>query len=237
MLFRALFERRLRSHAGKLLEELFPQGYAGEFFLCGGAFKPLLKEGLPINDLDLWVRNRREREKLSAALVERGAQLIKDFQPFCIKFQLGGRDVEITYDNVNDRTLPEMLDACDLAISSMGVRYANGRIAEVCVSAECWQAVRHKRVAVLNSFWVALLNKRGPSLLNCLHRMARQAAELEYHSNPAHEQILWDIYWNDFTEDQRSVAVKLYQEIAVNYKGQGDEVLMHRALHRQGRPF
>ncbi len=232
MLFRALFERRLRSHAGKLLEELFPQGYAGELFLCGGAFKPLLKEGLPINDLDLWVRNRREREKLSAALVDRGAQLINDFQPFCMKFQLEGRNLEITYDNVNDRTLPEVLDTFDLALSSMGVRYANGRVVQVCVSPECWQAVRHKRVAVLNSYVAALFNKRGPSLLNCLHRIGQQAAELKYHTNPADEKILWNIYWNDFTDDQRSVALKLFQETVIDYKGQCDEALMHRALHK-----
>ncbi len=228
-MFRALFRNRIRAHAQRIFSSLFPQGYAGEVFLCGGAFKPLLKKGLPINDLDLWVRNRKEREKLCAALVARGAHLVQDFRPFCIKYKLEGRYVEITYHNVKDGALSDVVNTFDLAICAIGARYMNGRVAEAYLSEECWQAIRSKNVTVLDSYFCFVLLQKAPSLLRSLHRMGQQATELGYRVNANHERILWSIYWKDFNEEERRAAMDLYFETMVTYKGQHDEHLVRRA--------
>ena len=229
LMFRALFRSRIRGHAIKIFTSLFPKGYAGEVFLCGGAFKPLLKKGLPINDLDLWVRNRKEREKLCAALVERGAHLVQDFHPFCIKYRLEGIVVEITYNNVKQASLADVVNTFDLAISGMGVRYMNGRVVESYLSEECWQAIRGKRIAVLDSYFCFVLLEKAPSLLRSLHRMGQQASELGYKVDADHEHRLWGIYWQNFTEEERRAAMDIYFETVVTYKGQHDEHLVRRA--------
>ncbi len=225
----ALFRYRLRAHAQQVLRNLFPEGYDGEVFLCGGAFKPMLKKGLPISDLDLWVRNRKEREKLCAALVARGAHLIRDFHPFCIKFRLDGQLVEITYHNVKDGALSDVVSTFDLALCGMGARYVNGKVVEVFVSDECWHAIRHRSVTVQESYFGFLLIQRAPSLIRTLHRMGQQAAELGFRVDLNHEHLLWGLYWGEFTEEERRAAMDLYFETMVSYKGQHDVHLVRRA--------
>ena len=229
-MFRALFKRRVRAHAKRVFASLFPQGFDGEVFLCGGAFKPLLKPGLPVQDYDLWVRNRKGREKLCAALEKSGAHLIRDFHPFCIKFRHDGQLVEITYHNVNNGTLHDVVNTFDLSICGIGARYLNGEVVDVHVSDECWHAIRTRSVTVLDSYFIFLLLQKAPSLVRTLHRMGHQAAELGYRVDLDHEHRLWELYWSDFTEEERRAAVDLYFDTMVDYKGQHDERLMRRAM-------
>ncbi len=228
-MLRAYFHHRMRRHAKSLLRFLFPSGYDGEFFLCGGAFKPLLRSGKPVNDLDLWVRNKKERQKLCAALIERGATLLHDFHPYCIKFRLDGRLIEITYHNVKDGTMADVVSTFDLGVSSLGVRYEKGKIVETFVSEECWHTIQHKEVTVLESYMCLLILQKTPSLLRTLHRMGQQAAELGYTVHAEGEHRLWDMYWNDYTEEERRAAMDVYFDTMVAYKGQHCERLIHRA--------
>jgi hypothetical protein len=229
-MLRAIFLRRVRSHAQRIFASLFPKGYEGEVFLCGGAFKPLLKKGLPIQDYDLWVRNKKEREKLCAALTAAGAHLVRDFHPYCIKFRHDGQLVEITYHNVKDGALSDVLSTFDLSLCSIGVRYVNGRIVEAQVSEECWEAIRSKNVTVPSAYFVYLMLAKAPSLIRTLHRMGHQAAELGFRVDLHDEHSLWGLYWNEFSEDERKAAVDLYFETMVDYKGQHDERLVRRAM-------
>jgi hypothetical protein len=229
-MFRALFHRRVRSHAQRIFASLFPEGYDGEVFLCGGAFKPLLKKGLPVHDYDLWVRTRKDREKLCAALEKSGAHLIRDFHPYCIKFKHDGQLVEITYHNVKDGGLKDVLNTFDLSLCSIGARYVNGKVVEAHVSDECWHAIRTRNVMVQQSYFLFLALQKAPSIVRTLHRMGHQAAELGFRVDLNHEHLLWDLYRTQFTDEERQAAIDLYFDTMVDYKGQHDERLVRRAM-------
>lgn len=223
------FTSRVRQHAESVFRELFHGAYEGEVFLCGGAFKPLLKRGLPINDFDLWVRNRKEREKLVRFLLQRGASLVRDFHPFCLKLRLEGRIIEITYHNINDGTLADVVNTFDIAICGLGARYANGAVVEAYVSEECRESIRRRSIQVLPAYLCFLDATHAPSLIRTLHRMGQQATELGYEVDAAHEHLLWEMFWKDFSEEERRTAVDLYFETMVNYKGHCDDRLVRRA--------
>ena len=210
-------------------QELIQIDTTNILFLCGGAFKPLLKKGLRVHDLDLWVRSRREREKLCRTLLERGAVLLHDFHPYCLKFRLDGQLIEITYHNVKDGTLTDVLNTFDISLSAIGARFDRGRIVETSVHEECWRAVNQREVSLLDSSFVFLAMTKAPSLLRTLHRLGQKAAELDFAVNADHEHRLWETYWHDYTEDERRTAMDLYFDTMVAYKGQHDPRLVHRA--------
>lgn len=228
-MLRHLFLHRVRSRAHQLFHFLFPNGYDGEFFICGGAFKPLLRKGLAMHDLDLWVRNRKDRAKLCQALLNRGAVLLQDFHPFCLKFRLEGQIIEITYHNVKDGVLRDILQTFDIGLCAMGAHFANGRLNEVHATDECWNSIRRKEITLMESYFCFIGLQKPPSLLRTLHRMGQKAAELGYQVNADHEHRLWEIYLQDYTEDERRVAMDLYFDTMVAYKGQHDERLIRRA--------
>lgn len=228
-MFRTLFLYRVRRHARRVFKFLFPNGYDGEVLLCGGAFKPLVKKGTRMHDLDLWVRNRREREQLCRALLDRGAVLLQDFHPYCLKFRLEGQLIEITYHNVKDGSLSDILNTFDLSLSAIGARFENGKVVEAAVHEECWRALRRDEISVLDSYFVFIGMMKAPSLLRTLHRMGQKAAELGVSVNEEHEHRLWEIYWHDYSEEERRVAMDLYFDTMVAYKGQHDPRLVHRA--------
>jgi hypothetical protein len=228
-MFRSLFLFRVRRHARRIFQFLFPKGYDGEVFLCGGAFKPLLKKGLKVQDLDLWVRNRKDREKLCQALYDRGAVMLQDFHPYCMKFRLEGQLIEITYHNVNDGELEDVLNTFDISLSAIGVRFDRGAVVEAAVAEECWNALRKREISVLDSYFCYVGIMKAPSLLRTLHRMGQKAAELDISVNADHEHRLWELYWHDYSEQERRVAMDLYFDTMVAYKGQHDPRLVHRA--------
>jgi hypothetical protein len=228
-MLRHLFLHRVRSRAHQLFAFLFPQGFDGEVFICGGAFKPLLRKGLAMHDLDLWVRDRKQRAKLCQALLDRGAVLLQDFHPYCLKFRLEGQIIEITYHNVKDGTLADVLHTFDIALCAMGARFHRGRLEEVYVTDECWNSIRAREVRLLDSYFCFIGLERPASLLRSLHRMGQKAAELNYQVNSDHEHRLWEIYWKDYTEEERRTAMDLYFDTMVAYKGQHDERIVHRA--------
>ena len=220
--FRSEFTRRAWAHAERLFSDLFPNGYDGEVFLCGGAFKPLLKQGLVISDIDLFVRTLQDREKLCAALLAHGAFLIQEFPPNCIKFWLKGQVVEVAYHDVESGSLDDLLSIFDLALCGIGSRYAKGRVSEVQIRMDFWNAVRHRSVNAQSSYLKLLISQKDPRLLSSLHRMVRQAVELNYRVNPNDERLLWEIYWDVFTEMDRLAATDYYVKTIVQYKGWHD---------------
>jgi hypothetical protein len=228
-MLRALFLHRVRRHAQRIFDYLFPESYQGEIFLCGAAFKPLLKKGLHVQDLDLWVRNQMEREKLCNSLLERGAVLLHDFHPYCLKFRLEGQIIEITYHNVKDGTLEDVVSTFDISLSALGVRCENNQVTEAHIDDECWQAIRKGEVSVLESYFCFIDMMKAPSLLRTLHRMGQMAAELGMSVNAEHEHRLWEIYWHDYSEEERRTAMDLYFDTIVAHKGQHDPRLVHRA--------
>ncbi|MFZ4763309.1 MAG: hypothetical protein ACOYMN_00030 [Roseimicrobium sp.] len=188
-----------------------------------------MKKQLPVHDLDLWVRSRKEREKLCRALLRRGAVLLQDFHPYCLKFRLEGQLIEVTYHNVKNATLRDVLHTFDIAVSAIGCRFQGNSVAEAAISDECWEAVRRREVRVLESYFCFLDVTKAPSLLRTLHRMGQKAGELGYKVHESHEHRLWEAYWHDYSEDERRAAMDLYFDTMVAYKGQQDTRLVHRA--------
>lgn len=229
-MFLAFFKARIRRHAKQIFTELLGDDYDGEVFLCGGAFKPLLKRKLPINDYDLWVRDNTQRGKLVQFLLDRGATIARDYAPYCLKLRLNGRIIEITYNNVDDARLEDVLNTFDLAVCGMGARYAGRRVAEVFVSNDCWDAIRHRAVRTMPRYMCFLSIQRAASLVRTLHRMGQQATELGFEVDTAHEHALWEIFWSDFSEDERRSALDLYFETMVSHSGRFDQRLMRRAM-------
>ena len=193
----------------------------------------MLKENLAIADLDLFVRTQQDREKLCTALLAQGAVLVQDFPPNCIKFRLRGQVVEVTYHDVKSGGLDDLLSIFDLALCGIGSLYANGCVAEVHVRKGFWNAVRHRSVNVQASYLKLLMFQKDPRLLSSLQRMGQQAEELNYQVNPDDERLLWEIYWDKFTETERIAATDYYIKTIVQYKGRYDEEFLRRAANRE----
>lgn len=228
-MFFSIFKTRVRLHARRIFHQIFGGTYPGEVFLCGGAFRPLLKRRAPVNHLELWVRDRKERETLTRFLLARGAALARESQPYCLKLRLDGCVIEISYHNLRDGTLADVLNTFDLAICGIGARYVKGRVAEVHVAAECWTSMRRRSVQVLPSYLCAVQDLHTPTIIRTLHRMGQEASELNYDVDVAHEHLLWDVFWNLFSEEERRAAMEFYFETTVSSRNAGDERLVRRA--------
>lgn len=228
-MLRYLFLHRVRSRAHQLFGFLFPQGFDGEVFICGGGFKPLLRKGLAMHDLDLWVRDHKQRARLAQALLDRGAVLLQDFHPFCLKFRLEGQVIEITYHNVKDGGLSDVLHTFDIALCAVGARFSDGRLCEVHMTDECWQSIRSKEVRLQDAYFCFIALQKPGCLLRSLHRMGQKAAELGFQVNSEHEHRLWDLYWHEYSEEERRMAMDLYFDTMAAYKGQHDERIVRRA--------
>ena len=55
------------------------------------------------------------RERLVDHLIACGAELVHDFKPYCIKFKRRGQLIEITYQNVKQRPISEIVEGFDIA--------------------------------------------------------------------------------------------------------------------------
>jgi len=220
--------RKVKAHARKIFQSLFPKGYPGEIFLCGGAFKPLFDERLKINDLDLWVRNRKERERLVAALIDGGAELVHDFVPYCMKFMKDGQAIEITYHNVKDGGIPDIVGGFDLGLSAIGAAYRDGAIREVYISDALKKTLEEKTVLLQNSYIPRVREQHPVSLLATVDRMLKFADDIGYSVDPAAEEC-WEIFEHVYNDEEKQKSLEIYQEIMVDYKSRSNTVLLDRA--------
>jgi hypothetical protein len=122
-----------------------------------------------------------------------------------------------------------VLNTFDISLSAIGVRFDRGAVVEAAVNEECWDALRKREISVLDSYFCYVGIMKAPSLLRTLHRMGQKAAELDISVNADHEHRLWELYWHDYSEQERRVAMDLYFDTMVAYKGQHDPRLVHRA--------
>ena len=63
--------------------------------------------------------------------------------------------------------------------------------------------------------------------------MGQQAEELSYQVNLDEERLLWEIYWDKFTETERIAATDYYVKTIVQYKDRYDEEFLRRAANRE----
>ena len=227
-------QRQLNRHAAVCLDFLFPDGYEGEFFLCGGAFKPWLREGIEVRDYDLYVRHRKDREQLHEALLARGAVLIQDFHPFCRLYRLEERDVEVTYHNVKEGGLQEIFKLFDLSIATVGLQYRKGRLLAVEASAECWATRRDQEVRLCSHWRERLMQAEQPNPLETIDRMPTQAERLGFGYSKADLALLWECFESCYSKKQQLAAIDIYQRIAGEYKDEIDETLLAQAERLTG---
>ena len=222
--------RQVRKHAKGILRFL-SQGssYKGEVFLCGGVYKRLINPSVKINDVDLWVRNRKERDALRADLLNRGARLVRDFHPYCILFDLNGTAIEITYQNVKDRQISEIADGSDLAACAIAATYCKGRIVDSYINASALSSIKAKTARLEEGYLKRLKDNRLPSVLRSIDRLERFAREVGYPACRKDLQALWRLYFYDYSAKERQECIDVYMDTTVNYKGQFNRQLLEQA--------
>jgi hypothetical protein len=236
-MFCHIFKRRMKGHAERLLKTLLPHGFEGELFLCGEAFKPLLKKELPVHDVALWVRTAEDRTRLCHALLRRGAvAVIDDAQPQALKFRFEGHVIEVISHDVGNGRLEDILHTFELAIYGLGVRCQHSAVVEMHVIQECWQSIWHRHITVTPAYFCLLMMLKPPCLIRTLHRLGQEAAELGFDVHSDEEHRLWEIYWHDYSEDERKTAMDLYFETTVSHKTQHHYHVVRRATTGPVRP-
>ena len=219
----------IADHAKRLLTPVLEgTEFDDELFLCGGAYKSMLNPSLPVSDLDLWVRDRKKREMFTQAFVQAGAELISDFQPFCLKFTQRSVAVELNYQNLNDLGISRVMDHCDLGVCALGAVWQQGEIIDVVVSDSFLKSVRDQTVYLHDTFLQHLTEARPPSLLRTLHRLERAATELGYRLAQSETAALWDIY-GALSETDKQANLDVYLETMVDYKGCCNETVLRQA--------
>lgn len=221
--------RRVKAHAGELLRSVLTKPFPGELFLAGGAFKPLLNPGNAVRDLDIWVRDRRQRGRLRDHLVACGAEVVHDFHPYCIKFQCGERQLEVTYQNVKDRPIGEVVEGFDIACCAIAATYSNGRVTDSYVSPRALRSVEEGRVMLTKGYVDRLRERRSPDVLQSIDRVSSFADEVGFELPEELSERLWGVYENEYTEEEQQACVDTYLSTTVDYKGRVDLDVLRRA--------
>jgi hypothetical protein len=221
---------QVRRHAAKLLNFLSHGSvYGGEVFLCGGAFKSIINPKLQICDLDLWVRDRKAREHLTRDLLNRGAKLITDFHPYCMLFDLDGAAIEITYHNVKQRHISEIVQGFDLAGCAIAAHYTNGKITDAFISRGAANSIETQTTRLEGGYLQRLRSERLPTILRSIDRLGRFATDLHFDLHQPDIDALWDIYFKDYDADERQRCIDIYLETTSDYKGRCDLELLKTA--------
>lgn len=225
----AALPKRAKGHAERLLKSVLSAPFPGELFLAGGAFKPLLNPERPVRDLDIWVRDRKQRERLCEHLVGCGAEMVHDFHPYCIKFQLGGQQLEVTYQNVKNRPIGEIVEGFDIACCAIAATCSNGRVTDVYVSSQAMLSVDEQQVMLTEGYIERLRRERSPDVLRSLDRLACFADEIGFEVSDEVREQLWGVYEEDYTAEEQRACVDTYLSTTVDYKGQVDFGVLRRA--------
>ncbi|MFT4546728.1 MAG: hypothetical protein ACI9MB_000672 [Verrucomicrobiales bacterium] len=220
--------RAVKLHAAKLLAPIFDQPFADEVFLAGGAFKPLLKRGHLVRDLDLWVRNRKVRERLCAHLIAGGAELVHDFRPYCIKFSKRNVEIEITYQNVKG-SMMEVLAGFDIAACSVAATYQDGAVTDCLITARAERSFLEREIFLNEGYIARLEARRSPDVLQSIDRIGQFAEDFDLDLPTELCERLWGVYENVYTIDEREACLGTYLKTTVDYKGRCDLSLLKRA--------
>jgi hypothetical protein len=226
---RRSFERAAATQAQALLAPMIGRDFDEEVFLAGGAFKPVLKEGHPVRDLDLWVRDRKVRERLTDHLIANGAELVHDFHPYCLKFEREGAEIEVTYQNVKDRPISWVLERFDVAAVSIAATFRAGKVTEMTVLPAALQSFVETRL-YLNEGYIDLLEElRSPDVLQSIDRITRFAEAFDMEIPEALCEEFWVVYETIYTREEQEACLDTYLRTTVAYKGRCDLDLLRRA--------
>ena len=226
---RRALERAVAEQAHRLLEPAIGADFEDEVFLAGGAFKPVLMEGQAVRDLDLWVRDRRTRERLVEHLVANGAELVHDFHPYCLKFEHAGAEIEVTYQNVKQRPISWVLERFDIAALSIAATYRSGRVTEVTVLPAAVRSFAEGRLYLNEGYIDSLEERRSPDVLQSIDRISRFSERFDMHIPDELCEEFWAVYETIYTREERRACLETYLRTTVEYKGRCDLDLLRRA--------
>lgn len=193
----ALTEEGVASYGEALLSEVLGDGFDGEVFLAGGAFRTLLTRRAP-RDLDLWTPDEDTRSSLTAFLLARGATEERDHPPFQTMFRCGAHVIDVPY-AVGPRRLVERLERFDLGLSAIGVTWRRGRVVEAVIDPCATRSTEGRAVLLLRPL------RNVSYLLNTVERARRYARELDFEWPVAEEALLWDTFASLPTARQQKV--------------------------------
>lgn len=222
-------ERAAAAHAQALLRPVIGAGFEDEVFLAGGAFKPVLKPGHPVRDLDLWVRDRRARERLVEHLLANGCELVHDFHPYCLKLEHGGTEIEVTYQNVKARPISWVLERFDIAALSIAATYRSGRVIGVTALPAAVRSFAEGRLYLNEGYIDSLEERRSPDVLQSIDRISRFAEAFDMVIPDELCEEFWAVYETVYTREEREACRETYLRTTVGYKGRCDLGLLRRA--------
>ncbi len=222
-------KKRALEHAGRLLGAVSDIPHPGDIYLAGGAFKPLMGSSKPVRDLDLWVKNRWAREAAAAWLLDSGFILERDFQPYCQVFRKDGQVVELTYQNLKEGGIQDVIEFFDLGTSQIAVKVTNGRACEIFTTPDFWESQQSRIVRISRSHWHRLGNEHSPTMVLSLHRMESCAAELGWDYDRSQQDEMWRMLAEDYTVEEATGALALADEILGEYKNHSEAPSLVRA--------
>ena len=88
-------------------------------------------------------------------------------------------EIEVTYQNVKDRPISEILEGFDLAPCGIAATYVDGQVTEATITPAAIKSLRDGVVLINEPFLRRLETKRTPDVLQGLDRVARFATEME----------------------------------------------------------
>ena len=163
------------------LHRVLGDDYKGTVMLAGGAFKTLL-HGRPPRDLDLWVPDDAEREKLIARLRGRGARPMSASR-YTEAFDVAGTLVEVP--RKADRIgIQVHFQRVDIGVAAVAVLLADGKL-KAAVHPLARESERRRAIL----FMKPLVNWRH--CLACLARACRYANELDWQLPASEEEYIW----------------------------------------------
>lgn len=179
-----LTERAVLEFGSRMLTGVLGENYDGTVMLAGGAFKTLL-HGRPPRDLDLWVPDDAEREKLIARLRGRGARPMSASR-YTEAFDVAGTLVEVP--KKADRIdIQVHFQRVDIGIAAVAVQLADGEV-KAAVHPLALECERRREVL----FMKPLANWRH--CLACLARARRYANELDWQLPASEEDYIWTTF-------------------------------------------
>ena len=213
----SLSDEQLIAYGQELVDKVFRQVPQEEFFIAGGAFKPLLSENVEVRDIDLWVRDRKARERLREELLGLGATVVRDFEPYCIALELNDFPLEVTYQNAYDEFSSRVLEHFDISMSSIGVSCKEGRVREAFITPEAEWSLSERKLLLCKAWLAEMLEKHG-FILGSIQRLHSFSEQLGWPIAEGEIERLWDAY-ESFPLDARCENLRRFVEIDVKYKG------------------
>lgn len=228
-LARRRLKRKALDHARTLLGTISPRPFPGDLYLAGGVFKSILTEGVEVRDVDIWVKNRAAREAAAEWLQVAGFALEKDFHPYCRVFRRQEQVIEITYENLKEGGIHEVLESFDLGPCQIAARVSNGRADDLYATPDFWESTSSRTIKVARGYWHGLKVGHSPKLLLTLHRLGNWGDSLGWQRDHGQITAMWRMFIEEYSPAEARLALALAEEIIGGFKGEPDAPILERA--------